>query len=205
MIKKLMIIGAGGHAKVCLDIAKRIGSWTEIDFIDDKLYGELVNGTNVIGTLNMISKFKNTHNFIVAIGDNSIRLEIFNFLENNNYKITTLLDPSSIISLNSVIGCGTVIMPNVVINTNTIVGKNCIVNTGSIIEHDCVVGNHVHISPNSTICGTTTISQEVWIGSGSTVINNLKICSKVIIGAGSLVLSDIETRGVYYGSPVKKV
>ena len=35
MNKRLIIIGASGHGKVCVDIAERLGHWNEIYFLDD--------------------------------------------------------------------------------------------------------------------------------------------------------------------------
>ncbi|MCQ5120890.1 hypothetical protein NE663_01285 [Massilicoli timonensis] len=36
-IKKLLIVGAGGHGRCCLDIAKSLSCYDEIAFLDDPM------------------------------------------------------------------------------------------------------------------------------------------------------------------------
>ena len=43
---KLIIVGAGGHGRCCLDIARE--KYDEIVFLDDGLVGQIVNDFKVI-------------------------------------------------------------------------------------------------------------------------------------------------------------
>ena len=138
--------------------------------------------------------------FVVGIGNNYIRKEIFEKYRLNYY---TAIHPSAIISNQVQIGKGTVIMANVVINANADIGTNCIINTGSIVEHDNKIKNNVHISPNATLCGTVEIGELTHIGASATVKNNTTICNECIIGAGAVVVKNIEEKGTYVGVPVK--
>lgn len=194
---KLAIIGAGGHAKVCLDISERMKKWTEIDFLDDNNNGDFL-GKKIVNKISNFKEYKESHDFIIAIGDNEVRERLYQQLVDKGCSITILIDPSSIVSKYSAIGQGTVIMPLAVINANTTVGANCIINTSAVIEHDCKVSNHVHVSPKSIICGSVIIGKNSWVGAGSILKNNIHIGNNVLIGVGSVVVKDLREPGVYY-------
>jgi len=203
-MSKLFIIGCGGHGKVILDMAKKIGKWVTIQFLDDYHIGLSINGIKVIGSIDMINSIVN-YDYIIAIGDNNTREFVFSKIRKNGNNLISIIDPSATISDTVKIGNGTVIMPNVVINANSIVKDCCIVNTGSIIEHDSIIGSFSHISPGAVLCGNVKIGKNVWIGANTTIINNIKISSDTIIGAGSTVIDDVLIKGTYVGSPIRKL
>lgn len=208
MSKEVVIIGAGGHAKVIADIIQKSGDIV-YGFLDDKLK----EGTNicnrqelkVIGDFNKRFTLPVTHKnleFIVAIGDNNRRKEI---VKNNvpNIKYYTAIHPSANIGIDVTIGEGTVIMANATINSSAFIGKHCIINTGAIVEHDNVLEDYVHVSPNATLCGTVKIGEATHIGAGATVKNNTNVVGNSIIGAGAVVVKNIDKNGIYMGVPAK--
>ena len=205
MNKNVVIIGASGHGKVIADIIIKSGD-NVIGFLDDNI--DLQNkkvflDKSVIGLVTdceAIQEKNQEYLFVVGIGNNYIRKEIFEKYRLNYY---TAIHPSAIISNQVQIGKGTVIMANVVINANADIGTNCIINTGSIVEHDNKIKNNVHISPNATLCGTVEIGELTHIGASATVKNNTTICNECIIGAGAVVVKNIEEKGTYVGVPVK--
>ena len=127
----VIIIGAGGHAKVIADIIYKSGD-NLIGFLDDNI--DLQNkkvflDKSVIGLVTdceAIQEKNQEYFFVVGIGNNYIRKEIFEKCRLNYY---TAIHPSAIISNQVQIGKGTVIMANAVINANADIGTNCIINT----------------------------------------------------------------------------
>ena len=202
MSKDVIIIGAGGHAKVIADIIYKSGD-NLIGFLDDNLANkgkEIYLGKKVLGTTKDIENY-NKNYFVIGIGNNSIRKKINN---ENNLKLYTAIHPSAIIAQDVKIGTGSVIMAGVVINPGTVIGKNCIINTCSSLDHDNLLEDYVHISPGAHLAGTVTIKEGTWICTGATIINNITIAQNNIIGAGSVVIKDInEENGTYVGVPVK--
>ena len=206
MHKNVVIIGAGGHAKVIADIIKKSGD-TIVGFLDDnKKIGEhIILNYKVIGNLAdriSISKSNPDYEFIIAIGDNKKIKEISQLFK---LKFYTAIHPSAQIGLSVEIQEGTTIMANTCINPLAKIGKHCIINTGSIIEHDNVVEDFVHISPNVTLCGTVKVGALTHIGAGVTVKNNIDICGNCIIGAGAVVVKNIEEEGIYVGVPAERM
>ena len=210
-MKEIMIIGAGGHAKVIIDIIlqrkKILNDNLVIKGILDDTFKEneekKIFGIPIVGKINKILKLPSNIYYIIAIGNNSIRKKI-----SQNYKeikYITLIHPKAIIAENVSISTGTVLMAGSVVNANTKIGKHCIINTGSIIEHDNIIKDYVHISPGVILCGGVIIEKETWIGAGSTIIQGLRIGKNVIIGAGAVTIKDVEDFSTMIGVPAKNI
>lgn len=202
MPKDVLIIGAGGHAKVVADIVLRNGD-SLIGFLDDsdeKQGAVIFKDYKVIGMVSDAERFRDCY-FIVAIGDNHSRAEI---VEKLNVKFYTAIHPDAILADTVRIGDGTVVMAGAVINPDTIIGKHCIINTSCSIDHDNKIGDYVHISPGAHLAGTVSVGEYSWICVGSTIVNNISVFDDIIIGAGATVLSDANESGIYVGTPAKK-
>lgn len=206
MRKKVVIIGAGGHAKVIADIIEKSGDEI-VGFLDDnkEIGTTIINEYKVIGDLNnrfTMAVTKENLEFIIAIGDNKKREEISH---SPNLKFYTAIHPSAQMGLDVEIQEGTVIMANACINSSAKIGKHCIINTGAIIEHDNIIEDFVHISPNVSLGGTVKVGENTHVGIGTTVKNNIEICNNCIIGAGAVVVKNIMEEGTYVGVPAKKM
>ncbi|NLN82076.1 MAG: acetyltransferase [Clostridiales bacterium] len=204
-MKKLVIIGAGGHGKVVADNALKNKKYESLLFLDDSEDSKGFNNIAVAGKVDDFFQYINDSEFIVAIGNNTIRAKITSALEARQAKIATLIHPDAVIGSGVRIGCGTVVMAGAVINTGSIIGKSSIINTCSSIDHDCIVGNYCHISVGAHLAGSVVIGKSVFVGAGATVIDNIKICSKAIVGAGAVVTNDLDEAGTYVGVPVKRI
>ena len=204
--KKLIMIGAFGHGKVCAEIAKLSRVYSEIVFLDDSPLVKRCGTYGVVGTSSDFYKYLNDETeFFVSIGNHEHRQRIQEKIEDAGGTLAILIHPNAIISDDVCIGTGTVIMPGVVINPGANIGKGVIINTSSSVDHDCIVGDWSHVSVGTHICGTVEIGKMCWIGAGVTVSNNIKICDEVILGAGAVVVKDIEKNGTYVGVPAKVI
>lgn len=197
----LIIIGAGGHAKVVADIAIKNG-YNLLGFLDDSPKSETVVGYPVLGPIKDCHKYAQTASFAIGIGNGDVRERIsaeYSFLS-----YPALIHPSSQIGLDVSIGEGTVVMAGTVISSSVNIGKFCIVNSCAVVEHDSSLGNYTHAAPRSTICGTVKVGENVWLGAGCTVNNNVIVCDDVFIGSGAVVIKNIVEKGLYVGVPAKR-
>ena len=200
MDKKMIIIGASGHGKVVADLAIKNG-YEILGFVDDgKPEGEHF-GFPILGKVEKVLEFHQECEFVIAIGNNSIRKKI---AENYPVKWATLIHPTVVIGSGVEIGEGTVVMANAVLNPDAKVGKHCIINTAAVVEHDNVLGDYVHISPSAVMAGTVFVGEKTHIGVGAVVKNNLTIVPDVVVGAGAVVVKNIEEQGTYFGVPARK-
>lgn len=198
MHDKLVIIGAGGHGRVCAEIAELCG-YKEILFLDD-------NDSSVVkvsGKTSDISRFTEGYDFFVGIGNNNVRSRLSDYVQKNGGIFARLIHPAAVISKNAHIEDGVAIMGGVVINTGAVIKKGAVINTCASVDHDCTVGEFAHISVGSHLAGTVKIGELSFIGAGATVINNINICENCVIGAGAVVTSDIDESGVYVGVPAR--
>ena len=210
MKKKILLIGAGGHCKVVLDVLFSNKEYEVAGFIDLKeRVGSKVCEIPVIGTDLDLPRFlksgiKNCFIATGSIGNPKLRVNLYNTAKKIGFTFPNLISRSALVSTSAILGQGNYIAPGVIINAGTCIGNNCIINTGSIIEHDCKVGDFVHLSPGSILSGGVIIGNYSHIGTGSVVIQNLVIGENVIVGAGSVVTKDIRKGLVAYGNPCKE-
>lgn len=200
-MKRIIIIGAGGHGKVVADIARN-NEYDEILFLDDNPNINKCYNYAIVGNISDAKSYKE-YDFVIAIGNSEVRKSVQEKLENEGLNIVSLIHPNAVIGEYIKIEKGTVVMAGAVINPNTIIGKGCIINTCSSVDHDCNIGDFSHIAVGAHIAGTVNIGKETFIGAGATIINNINICNGCWIGAGAVVVDNIEKMGVYIGIPAK--
>lgn len=196
----VVIIGAGGHARVIADILVCQGRRV-IGVLDDASAarcGELPR----LGEVSDAKLWLEKAEFVVGIGSNETRQRIVESLP-QELRFATVVHPRAVLAKEVEVGVGSVLMAGVVVNPGTVIGKHCIINTLASVDHDCVLDDYVHISPGATIAGTVHVGRRTWICVGASVVNNLNICNDVIVGAGGAVIQDISIPGTYVGVPAK--
>ena len=207
-MKNIILIGAGGHASVIIDIIQSmISSNHEIKIkgiLDDRKDIRKLMGYEILDEIKNAQLYndKDTE-FIIAIGNNTIRKNIEKKLKGVKY--FTAIHPTAVISINVTIKSGTIVMPRAVINANTEIGSHVIINSGAIVEHDNIIEDFAQISPGATLCGGVTVGEVTHTGDNSTVIQCKKIGCNSIIGAGSTVITDIQSDVMAVGSPAKVI
>lgn len=208
-MKKIVLIGAGGHCKVIIDILKNIDEYEIVGITDGRINGKVLN-IPIIGDDSMLQKlYKDGVRYaficVGALGNMEARNVIYNKLKQIGFELPILIHKSAIISPYVFIDEGTCVMPGAIINPDTIIGVNCIINTGSVVEHDCKIGDNTHISPKVAIAGGVNIGHNTHIGIGSSIIQNKNIGNNVTIGAGAVVISDVEDNALALGIPAKTI
>lgn len=199
-----MIIGASGHGKVIEEIA-RLSGYQTIEYLDDRMNELRLQGMNVVGCCNDFIQYINDYDFALGIGNNSIRMKLFEAIKNKNGWVPSLIHPSAVISDKAEIGAGTYVMANAVLNPACKVGEACIINTAATVDHDCEVMNYAHISPGAHLAGNVTVGELSWIGIGSCIIQGIEVGSNCIVGAGAVVIREVSDNTIVVGNPAKKI
>ena len=201
MSDKVILVGAGGHAKVIADIVLKSRNQL-LGFLDDDPGKSFVMGYPILGRIEEWKKFSEGAKFLLAVGNNHLRESLAAKLKVDWY---TAIHPSAQIGMDVVIGEGSAVMANAVINSGARIGEHCIVNTAAVVEHDNQIADYVHVSVGARLGGTVQIGKASWIGIGAVVKNNVSICSDCIVGAGAVVVKDLFEPGVYIGVPARRV
>lgn len=202
-MKSLIILGAGGFAKSLIDALDE-EKYNLIGFIDSYKKG-MHQGYKILA--NSIEEIKNKESYVyfIGIGEPKIREEYFNKLKKYNLKLVNIIDKTSILSRNIILGQGIFIGKMVIVNADAILEDNVVLNTRCLIEHGNCIGAHTNISTNSVLNGDVKVGKSTFIGSCTVVNGQMKIGSNSIIGSGSVVIRDIDDNVVVAGSPTRLI
>ncbi len=197
--EKILIIGAGGHSKSCLEVILLQNKYEIVGFTDNKI--KKLEKFKVLGSDRDIHKMKSiSNNLLIGLGninDINLRWTIFKRAKKLKFKFPKIFSPNSFISKSSKISEGTIIMNHCIINSNVEIGKNTIINNKALIEHDVKIGNNSHIATGAILNGGVKIGDNVFIGSGAIIKENISIASNSIVGMGSIVLKNLRG-GIFY-------
>lgn len=194
------IIGYGGFAK---EVSSSIRSSEKYKiktfFIDDEYYNGLKN-------TKPLSEFDpKKYKVIIAIGDGEVRKKILNNLPKNTKFFTHIHKSVQMLDDSIEIGEGSIICAGSILTTNIKLGNHSQLNLHSTIGHDCVIGDFFTTAPGVKISGNCHIGNMVYFGTNSSSKEKIKICDEVVVGLNAGVVNDITERGVYIGTPTKKI
>ena len=207
MAQQLIIIGSGGHGRVCAEIALRCG-YAVTGFCDPALaVGEAVNGLPVIATDDgaLLADWSNDAQLFVALGSNARRVELGELAQQQAIALATLIDPSAIVAATAEVGAGTVLMANVVINANASVGAHCVLNTACTIDHDGDLADGVQIGPGAHAAGDVIFGEKALVGVGASLIPGVRVGREAIVGAGAVVTNDVPDGVTVAGVPARPI
>jgi sugar O-acyltransferase (sialic acid O-acetyltransferase NeuD family) len=195
MKKKILIIGAGGHAKSCIDIIESSTNY-KINFILGKK--KEINNKILNYRVNLIEdnlkKIKGNQYGIVGIGqikNSDRRVYFYKLLKSLKIKIPKIISKKSYVSKYTNIGDGTIVFHNSIVNADVKIGVNCIINSKSLIEHDVVINDHVHISTGANINGGCNIGDGSFIGSGAILKEGISIGKNCVVGSGVILKNNL--------------
>ena len=191
-MKKIILIGGGGHCKSVIDVIEQEKKYKIYGIIDKpEFLGTKILKYKVIGNdLDLKSFAKEVKNALITVGQiksAKLRIKLFKLAKKAGFILPTVISPNSYVSKYSKIGNGSIVMHQSIVNANTSIGDNCIINSKALIEHDCSISNHCHISTNATINGGVKIGSKCFIGSNVTTKNNIKIKENSFIKAGTII------------------
>jgi UDP-perosamine 4-acetyltransferase len=210
MTVPVIIIGAGGHAKVLIYSLNALRH--EIIGIfhpGTTLIGRSIAGIRVIGNDDKLLEYAPDSielvNGIGSIASTEKRKNIFMKFKNNGYSFATVVHPSAIVMSDVQLGEGVQIMAGAIIQPGCRIGDNVIINTGAILDHDCIIGEHTHIAPGVVLSGGVHIGVASHVGTSAAVIQGIKIGENAVIGAGAVVIKNIPACSKAMGVPARIV
>lgn len=200
MTKKLLVLGFGGHGRSVADVALDCG-YEEIAFLDDATGDP---SAKILGPFSSLGEFATEWpEAIAAVGNNTLRLRLFDEIGRHGLKQVSIIHPSVQISRSAEIGNGVFVGRAAVIGTDAKIGDATIVNTRVSIDHDCKIGLANHIAPGATLSGEVTTGERVWLGTGCSVRQRVRIGADAVIGVGAAVVGNLPGAQTYVGVPAR--
>jgi UDP-perosamine 4-acetyltransferase len=203
-------VGAGGHAKVVVEIVQVMDRYSIVGLLDADLKKkgtELLN-IPILGDDSLLPDLyeRGVRHAFVALGSVDIgsrRRNVYEMLTQLGFEVIGAVHSSAVISKSARLGKGVTVMAAAVINANSQIGNNVIINTAAVIEHDCVVGDHVHIATGACLAGNVNVGTGSHIGAGAVVLQGRTIGENSITGAGAVVVRDVPDDVVVMGVPAR--
>ena len=208
MSKKIVLLGAGGHAREVLDIVEACGNAGEdigvLGYIVEPQYGSpgmIVNDKPVLGDFDWFAE--NTENVyaICAVGDPVLRRHLVKKAQNWGARFHSIIHPNAILAQRVTIGQGVVIAAGCVLTNQIRLGDHVHLNPGCTIGHDTVLDDYVTLTQGVNIAGKVKISAGCFIGIGANIIDRINVGEWSIIGAGSTIVRDVVANTTVVGVP----
>ena len=198
-IEPILLFGAGGHAKSCIDVIEQEDRFNIVGLVGKKgEVGSSILGYPIIGTdADLPELINKTQNAIITIGQIKSpepRIHLFNLLKKNGFNLPRIISPKSHVSAHATVGSGTVVFHGAIVNAGATIGDNCIINTQSLVEHDAIINEHCHISTGAIVNGAALIGAGSFIGSGSAIREGINVGEQSVIGMGQKVIIDYDSR-----------
>lgn len=204
----VIVIGAGGHARVVAD-ALRAAEREVLGFTDTDLtrHGAQLDGVLVLGGDEMLATYR-AANVVLANGIGSIgvptrRRAVHEALVADGWRFTTVLHPRATVSPHARLEEGAQVMAGAVVQPGAVIGVGSIVNTGALVDHDCVLGAHCHVAPGATLSGEVHLGTECHVGTGAVVVQGVRLGARTLIGAGAVVVRDHSGAATLVGVPAR--
>jgi UDP-perosamine 4-acetyltransferase len=203
---KVVIVGAGGHARVIVDtLLLRPDQFQLIGLTDTNLgkCGQTILGLPIMGGDDSWSRIlaEGVGAAIVGIGENRHRGELADQLQECSFDLINAIHPTASISRHVQLGVGIAVMAGAVIGPGTLISDNVIVNTTASVDHDCVIERDAHVAPGAHLGGSVKVGRGALIGMGAAVLPNISIGEWAIVGAGAVVIRDVPPEVTAVGVP----
>jgi UDP-3-O-[3-hydroxymyristoyl] glucosamine N-acyltransferase len=176
---------------------------------DSMYYGKnFVNEDISIMTPDEFKNLQSKDDFQYFIGfalDLKEREQTIDLLDEYDSDCVTFIHETASVHEGAIIGKGSCVANFSTVMQGAVLGKHCFVETYCLISHNTTVGNNCMLHSGTMIAGKTNIGKNCMFNFRSGVMNKLDICDNTVVGAFSNVTKNIDTPGVYVGTPARKL
>lgn len=191
----LILIGAGGHARACIDVIEQHGRFDIAGLVGStaELHTRQL-GYEVIATDSELARLAGSYRYaLVAVGQiqsPTLRMRLYRELAGLGFELPAIVAPDAHVSRHASIGAGTIVMHGAVVNAGARVGENCIINTRAVVEHDVVVEADCHISTGAILNGGVRVGAGSFVGSACVLKQGVTLGQRCIVGMGLALRHD---------------
>ena len=187
----IVLLGAGGHARVVLDMLKACGGRiAAVADPSDRLDPAFEDILHMTDDADLSVRFAPEDCLLlngvgVTPGSGPSRRQLlFERFIDAGYRFLTLIHPAAIVSPSAKIDDGAQVMAGGVVQCAARIGRNTIINTHASVDHDCGIGDHVHIAPGAVLCGGVRVGAGAFVGAGAVLLPGIEIAAGELVPAG---------------------
>jgi len=201
--REVIIIGAGGHAKVTISTLKAAGWTVKAAYDDDPhLRGCRLYGVPVVGTLADAASLAPGQPAIIGVGGPQVRRRL---ADRFDFEWVSVAHPHAWVDPTVVLEEGVVVMAGAVVQPDTVLGRHSVVNTSASVDHEGRIGAFANVSPGAHLSGNVTVGEAAMIGVGASVLPGITIGNGTHVGGGAVVIRDLPANVVAVGCPTRVI
>ncbi len=207
--KPVVVLGAGGHAKVIAETLGLAGRKI-LGFLspDTDPHTPFLNST-ILGADDVIERYSPCEidlvNGVGALPQQDLRWCLAAEMRAKGHCFATIIHPTATISAQAHLDEGVQVMAGAIVQAGVRIGRDTIVNTGAIIDHDCLIEENCHLAPGVVCSGGVRIGRGVHLGTGSALLQNITIGCGTVLAAGSVIYRDVPEKVVFKQSRQEKL
>ena len=207
--KPIVMLGAGGHAKVLLSILQQQQADVVAVCAPQPPASALFQQLRYLAHDDDILQFSPQQVMLVngvgALPGQTLRRKLYERFSALGYQFACVIAGSAVIADSVKLFDGVQVLPGAIINADAQIDANVLINSGAIVEHDCILGIHSIISPGAVLCGGVSLGENCYIGAGATVIQGIQLGNNTLAGAGSTVVRNLlDNQSIYCAQPFIK-
>lgn len=202
MNASVLLLGAGGHAKVVLDALTSAGyqvagwcgpgepaAWRGLAAMgdDDQPWSDQPHA----------------HGLVLGMGDLEVRKRLADRFSGRGFTFPAIAHTAAYVADPRDLADASQVMAGAVVQPDVRLGRGSIVNTGARLDHDCRIGAFAHLGPGSVLCGDVRIGDGVLVGAGATVLPGITIGDGACVAGGAVVIADVAQGTTVLGNPAR--
>lgn len=211
MSARLVILGAGGHARVLAEAVRAVGGFKLLGFTDADAarHGSEIDGLRVLGDDDWLRREHRPDGVLLvnglgSVGDTGARRRLFERFRADGYRFAGVIHPQALLAPGLALGEGVQIMRGAVIQRGVRLDDNVLVNTAATVDHDCRIGAHAHLASGCVLSGDVEVGAGAHVGTGATVIQGMRIGDGALVAAGAVVVRPVVAGARVMGVPAKE-
>jgi sugar O-acyltransferase (sialic acid O-acetyltransferase NeuD family) len=203
----LVIVGAGGHGRVMLELVRALGI-EPLGFVEPSASADdpsrIVDGLRIVGDLETERGWRDgATDFIAALGDNDARRRSFGRCLALGLRPMRAVHPRAIVLGGATVDPGAMVCAGAIVGVGAWVGPNAILNTGATLDHDGRVGAHAHLAPGAHLGGRVVVDEGAFVGVGAAVRDGCRIGAWSLVAGGAMVVRDVPDGARVAGVPAR--
>ena len=185
----VVIFGAGGYAKMCIDLMRGSGAGSPALAIAPGSSA----GTTLLGLPVLSSDSDETlaalleagvRDAVVAIGHGEHRVAVARRLAKAGFRLPALVHTAAVVEPSATVSDGAHVHALAYVGSLAFVGMHTIINNGAIVSHDCVIGEGVHVAPGALLAGHVEVGDGAVFGMGASAYIGVRVGARALVSNG---------------------
>ncbi len=212
-MKRVVIIGAGGHARDTAwharEVNRRTPTFDVLGFVVSDLTRLGPHDSPVLGDETWIDEHRQEiHGLVLGIGSPRARAQVAARLQERFPELEwpTIVHPSALLDWNTLqIGRGVLVGAGVIGTVNVRIEDFAVLNPTVTLGHEAVVGTCSVMNHAAGLSGGTVLEREVLVGTGARVLQYRRVGAQAQVGAGAVVTKDVPAGETWVGIPARRL